>query len=79
MGQRATTRENIFFRPFDHKMPLDELLDTIHAVLDLLPPDQRATAVAESRSGVFKVYYLRPMTAEGMRRDEQALSNYSAL
>ena len=78
MGQRATTRQHIFFWPFDQKMPLDEFLAAIDAVLDLLPPDQRATAVAETRSGVFKVHYSRPMTAGDRRHDEPALASYGA-
>jgi len=60
-------------------MPLEEFLAGIHAVIDSLPADQRATAVVESRSRIFKVYYVRPMTAEDMRQREQALANVSAV
>jgi hypothetical protein len=79
MGQRATTREDIFYWPLDQKMPLEEFLAGIHAVIDSLPADQRATAVVESRSGIFRVYYARLMTAEDIRHSEQALANVSAV
>ena len=58
MSEREITREDILFWPFDKTMGLEEFLATIHAVYDSLPEEQKATAVAECRSGTFKVYYV---------------------
>ena len=59
MSEREITREDILFWPFDKTMGLEEFLAKIHAVYDSLPEEQKATAVAECRSGTFKVYYVR--------------------
>jgi hypothetical protein len=67
MGQRAKTRQDVIFWPLDHKMPLGEFLATLQAAYDSLAEDEKATAVAECRSGTFKAYYERPMAVEDMR------------
>ena len=70
MSERETTREDILFWPFDKTMGLEEFLAKIHAVYDSLPEEQKATAVAECRSGTFKVYYVHSTTGgETLRRN----------
>jgi hypothetical protein len=64
MSERGNTREDILFWPFDQTMRLEEFLAKIHSVYDSLPEEQKATAVAECRSGTFKVYYIRSGTGE---------------
>ena len=64
MSEREITREDILFWPLDQTMRLEEFLAKIHSMYDSLPEEQKATAVAECRSGTFKVYYIRSGTGE---------------
>ena len=68
MSEREITREDILFWPLDQTMRLEEFLAKIHSVYDSLPEEQKATAVAECRSGTFKVYYIRSDTGEEILR-----------